>query len=140
VVTSAKTTAGLWVHDGEPRRLNESEAVAADLGSEMLARLAQSPRVVPHPARHEWSERRRASLAPILRPAKARSWRSFVSAASLVEAEQLDDVITISPMQPMPRPVGAFEPDMTRTERLDAPSATEIGQAVLRAFPAAPAP
>jgi hypothetical protein len=138
VVTSAKTTAGLWVHDGKPRRLNETETVVADLGGELLARLAQSPRVVPHPAHDEWPERRRACLAPILRLVKARSWRSFVSAASLVEVERLDDVVTIS--RPVPKPTGAFEPDMTRTERLDAPSATEIGHAVLRAFTAAPDP
>ena len=140
VVSSAKTTAGLWVHDGEPRRLSESETEMAELGAEVLARLAKPPRVVPHPAQHEWPQQRRASLTPILRLAEARSWRSFVSEASLVEVEQLNGVVTISPMLPMPKPIGAFEPDGTRTERLAAPSATELGQAILHAFTATPAP
>jgi hypothetical protein len=60
VVTSAKTTAGLWVHDGEPRRLNQTEAVAADLAAKCLHAL-HSRHALSHPARHEWSERRRAS-------------------------------------------------------------------------------
>jgi hypothetical protein len=108
----------------------------AELGGELLARLEKSPRVVPHPAQHEWPEQRREGLTPILRLAGARSWRSFVSTASLVEVEQLNGLITISPMLPMPKPIGAFEPDTTRTEQLDAPSPTQLGGAILRAFSA----
>jgi len=94
----------------------------------------------PHAAQHEWPEHRRASLAPILQLAKVRSWRSFVSMASLVEAEQFDGVVTITPMRPMPKPIGAFEPDSARTERLNAPSSNELGEAILHAFTAAPRP
>lgn len=136
VVSSARTTAGVWVHDGEPRRLSETETGIAELGGELLARLDKSPRVVPHPAQHQWPEQRRESLTPILRLAGVRSWRSFVSTASLVEVEQLNGVVTISPMLPMPKPIGAFEPDTARTERLGAPSQTQLGEAILRAFSA----
>jgi hypothetical protein len=140
VVSSAKTTEGLWVYDGEPRRLSDTDTVVAELGGELLARLAGPRRVVGHPAQHEWPEHRRASLAPILQLAKVCSWRSFVSMASLVEAEQFDGVVTISPMRPMPKPIGAFEPDSARTERLNAPSSNELGEAILHAFTAAPHP
>ncbi len=135
----AVTTDGLSVMDGDPRRLDGADAEPGVLGAEVLARLAQPQRVVPHPRREEWPERRRRSLAPFQRLAGVRSWRAFVSVASLVEVERgADGVVTVMPMRPMPKPIGAFEGDGDRAVRLPTPSAEQLGNAVLRAFAVTP--
>jgi hypothetical protein len=135
---SSRTTEGVWVHDGAPGVLGEAEADPERLGQELLACLALPRPAVPHPGPGEWPDRRRAGLEPILRAARVRSWRAFVSTADLVEVSRAGGSVSVAPMRAMPEHRGAFETDLARVQRLTAPSSAELGNAVLRAFGAPP--
>jgi hypothetical protein len=113
--------------------LGEADGAAAVLGAEVMTRLTRSARVVPHPRQEEWSRQRRASLTPILRLAKVRSWREFVSSADLVEVERQGDAVTVGRMRRLQKPMGAFEPDIG-AQRLHAPSPAELAEAIMGAF------
>ena len=136
LVVSAQTTTGLWRHVAEPPVLLREACEPADLGSEALDRLAEPRPITPHPGRDEWTEARRRSLGPILSSAKVRSWKAFITTATLVDVGRTDDTFKVTPMNAMPKPQGAFEPDIHRVQMLQAPSAESLGRAIVQAFAA----
>ena len=76
----------------------------ADLGSGALDRLAKPLPTTPHPGRDEWTDARRNSLGPIMRAAKVRSWKAFITTAALVEVSRTNDTFTVTPMNALPKP------------------------------------
>lgn len=137
VVSAERTTDGLWLDVDEPPTVIEPSADAARLGTVCGLVLANPRPTVPHPLQSEWTEVRRASLDPIIRAAKVRSWRSFLATARLVTVDRSDQQYTVTPMRRRGKPNSSFRPDITQERRLTSPSNGELGQAVLTAYRAA---
>lgn len=137
VVSAEQTTGGLWLYVSEPPTVIEPSADAVQLGTVVGSCLAHPRPIVPHPSQNDWTEVRRASLAPIMRAAKVRSWRSFLATARLISVDRSDQQYTVTPMQRRGNPSSAFTPDITQEQRLASPSKEALGQAVLVAFRAA---
>ena len=86
LVSSAKTTTGLWQQVAEPPTFLGADAPPTQIGRDALACLAARNRSA-HPQRDEWKEARRESLDPIIRAANVRSWRAFISNTTTVDVE-----------------------------------------------------
>ena len=136
LVSSAKTTTGLWQQVAEPPTFLGADAPPTQIGRDALACLAARNRSA-HPQRDEWKEARRESLDPIIRAANVRSWRAFISNTTTVDVERTDNTLKVTPMKAMSKPHGAFEPDLTQEMRLDSPTPEDLGRAILQAFKAA---
>lgn len=137
LVTSAMTTTGLWQHVPEPPTFLGADSAPAQIGREVRVRLAKPrPRTI-HPKNDEWTEARRKSLAPIIRAAKVRSWRAFISNAATVDVHRADQVFTVTPMKALAKPHGSFEGDVAHETRVASPTMEQLGQAVIQAFAAA---
>jgi hypothetical protein len=134
LVVSARTTAGLWQHVAEPPKLLGGASEPADLGSEALDRLAEPRPITPHPRREEWTEARRSSLDPILKSAGVGSWQAFITTATQVDVGRTNETFTVTPMKALPKPQGAFAPDLAGEMELRSPSAVTLGRVILRAF------
>lgn len=134
LVVSAQTIAGLWQHVAEPPKLLGGASEPANLGSEVLDRLAEPRPITPHPRREEWTEARRNSLDPILKSAGIGSWRAFITRAKQVDVGRTNETFTVTPMKALPKPQGAFAPDLAGVKELRSPSAETLGRAILEAF------
>jgi hypothetical protein len=137
LVPSAKTTAGLWQHVAETPTFLRADAAPTQIGREALACLAEPRTQTAHPQRDEWKEARQGSLDPIIRAAKVRSWRAFISNTTTVDVARTEDTFKVTPMRAMPKPYGAFEPDLDGEFELDSPTPEDLGRAIVRAFMAA---
>jgi hypothetical protein len=134
LVTSAQTTAGLWQHVDEPPTFLGAPTPSAQIGREAVKLLAEPRPTTAHPQRDEWTETSRQSLERIIRAAKVRSWRTFISKTALVEVERTNETFTVTPMKALSNPHGAFEPDPTKETELASPSPEDLGRAILQAF------
>lgn len=134
LVVSAQTTAGIWQHCAEPPDLLGATAEAVDIGDLALRRLAKPRSPIPHPQRDQWTDVRRASLTPIMRSAKLRSWKAFTATATLVDVHRTDLDFTVTPMAPPAGPQEGFEPDVDRERMLQEPTADSLGTAIVQAF------
>jgi hypothetical protein len=137
LVSSAKTSDGLWQHIAEPPTFLEAHVSPAHIGREALEYLAEPRPNTAHPQGGEWKEARRKSLDPIIRAAKVRSWRAFISNATTVDVERTNDSFKVTPMKAMSKPRGGFEPDLSQELGLDSPTPEDLGRAILQAFTAA---
>lgn len=137
LVSSAKTTAGLWQSVDEPPAFLGASTDPAQLGGEAAELLAEPRPSTAHPQREEWTEATRRSREPIIRAANVRSWRAFISETALVEVERTNKTFRVTPMKATPKPLGAFEPDLGQVNELASPSPEELGRAILQAFTAA---
>ncbi|KGN32183.1 hypothetical protein N802_11025 [Knoellia sinensis KCTC 19936] len=136
LVASAQTTAGVWLDVAEPPGLLSRAADAAQLGGEVLDRLTQRRPTVLHPRPEEWAEVTRGGVTPVVTAAKVRSWRAFVTTATLVVVDRANQTFSVSPMKALPKPRGAFEPVLDNETKLRSPSAESLGGAILQAFDA----
>lgn len=137
LVSSAKTTAGLWQHVDEPPTFLGVDAPPRQIGRAAHTRLAKPRPETAHPQRDEWKEARRRSLDPIIRAAGARSWRAFISNTTAVEVERSGNAFRVTPMTAMSKPHGAFEEDHAHEVGLDSPTPEDLGRAIIQAFTAA---
>ena len=137
LVQSAKTTVGVWQDVDEPPEVLGASAEPAQLGGKAVERLAEPRPITPHPERDEWTEATRRSRAPIIRAAKVGSWRAFISKTALVQVERTTVTFRVTPMNALPKPHGAFEPDLAQEKALASPSPEDLGRAILQAFKSA---
>jgi hypothetical protein len=71
-----------------------------------------------------------------MRSAKVRSLKAFIRTATLVDVGRIGDTFTVTPMNALPKPQGAFEPDIDREQTLKSPSAESLGRTIVQAFAA----
>jgi hypothetical protein len=109
VVTSKRTTAGIWVHSGPADMVSSDDDVQA-LANAVAAAMEPDALVVRHPAQDHWTEWRRQALGPLLRQAQVRSWKAFVLPAALVTIHRLGRACTVTPERRDQRRVDVFHP------------------------------
>jgi hypothetical protein len=109
VVTSDRTTMGVWLHSG-PAVMVSSHADVLTLADAVSAAAGLDVRVVEHPAQNQWTEWRRQALGPLLRQARVRSWKAFVTPATLVTVHRHGAVCTVTPQKRDQRRVDVFYP------------------------------
>ena len=124
---SDRATTGVWISSDRWDVL-PSMAPPQAIGEATLRLAETSAEGVKHPDRHDNSYWK-ASIAPVMKMAKVRSWTAFTSASSFVQV-RLGDVVTICPMR---RDGAGFSGVLDRQITLDTVSETLIGSAVLDA-------
>lgn len=129
--SSSRTTAGLWLQDGQPEKLDRTAASAA-LGAAILRILDRSRLEIAHPSQDEWSEQRRAMLDPLVKLARMRSWREFVRDVTLVSVEKEDEDLFVTLQHRDSKRLDVFHPG-ERTH-LASPDATSVGTVVSSAM------
>jgi hypothetical protein len=137
LVSSAQTPAGIWQQFGESPTVLESNSPPTDIGRAALACLAQSRPQIAHSTRDEWVDARRRSLDPVLRAAKVRSWRAFITNTRSVDIERTDCAFTVTPTKPLPKPHGALEPVLDQVRELESPTPEDLGRAIIAGLAAA---
>lgn len=98
------------------------------LGAAILEALQHSRSGVPHPAQAEWGQ----IGVPILKAAKVRSWRALARSAKYVHMRVEKDSVVFTPTRNLGPKDGFIE--LLERERSSAPTAAEVGTALLAAF------
>jgi len=108
VASNDRTTTALWIGSGlvEIVQRDDTEAV----GRSILCSLDSSVLEVAHPAQHEWSAQRKRSLDAILKLARVRSWRAFISAATTVGVSREGAQVMVTPDRRDERRADVFSP------------------------------
>lgn len=99
-----------------------------DLGVAILEALQHSKSGVPHPAQTEWGK----IGEPVLKAARVRSWRALVTSAKYVQVRIEPDCVVFTPTRNLGPKDGFTE--LSGRERSSAPTASEVGTALLAAF------
>jgi hypothetical protein len=128
VASNDRTTTGLWIGSGlvEIVQRDDTEAV----GRSILGSLDSSVLDVAHPAQDEWSAQRKRSLDPILKLARVRSWRAFISAATTVGISRKGAQVMVTPDRRDERRADVFYPVAETSVTLDNPTPHELGAVV----------
>lgn len=126
VAPMVRTTSGLGL-EVDPLSLGASPDRKA-VEAAIAAALAQSGRVVPHPAQSEW----KGSFAPFLEAAGVRSFRAFMATAQSVSITEKDGALAVTPNRNLGAREG-FEPIDADSETLADLSAA--AQTVLELLP-----
>jgi hypothetical protein len=127
ITSSDRTTVGVWMESGDWEFLpgDEPERV----GAAVIRRLKRAPRLVRLPERDEFSTLRSEVIAPLLALAAVRSWKAFITPATLIDI-QGGDAVTVTPMR---RDGRGFSPLLTAREDLSKADAEALGRAVFKA-------
>ncbi len=126
VAPMVRTTSGLGL-EIDPRTLGAApnrETVEAALGSA----LAQSGRIVPHPAQDEW----KGYFDPFLKAAGVRSFKSFMATAQSLHIDEMDGAWAVTPNRNLGAKEG-FEP--IDAERKTVADLSAAAKAVLELLP-----
>ena len=128
VASNDRTTSGLWIGSGLVEIVQQDDPEA--VGRSVLWSLDSSVLDVAHPAQHEGSAQRKRSLDPILKLARVRSWRAFISAATTVGISRECAQVTVTPDRRDERRVDVFYPVPESSVTLDNPTPHELGAVV----------
>jgi hypothetical protein len=134
LVSSDRTTIGVWVEPAQQPVVVERAAATDAIGRAALDLVSRRAAVVAHPRQDEWTAFRRANLAPLQRRARVRSWRAFVAPADLVSVHRLDDLITVTPQLRDLKRTDVFTANTERSQELTAPTPQSLGVAIVAAF------
>lgn len=133
VTTWARSTVGLWLETATFVVVPPT-ADDATLAETVFALVGADAELVGHPARDEWSARRRETVGPILRHARARSWRAFLAPALLVTVSRTGSTWRVAPEQRHATRLDVFETITEETIELPECTlpalATALGQAL----------
>ncbi|MCZ7586786.1 MAG: hypothetical protein M5R36_27525 [Deltaproteobacteria bacterium] len=94
--TDSLTTAGIWLGDGQITLL-QSLDIPYEIGSAVLAALANSRGGVHHPEQHEWSSLLKELMKPLYIAAGVKSWSAFQSDARCITVNLHEGIIIIEP-------------------------------------------
>lgn len=121
----AKTTEGLTLNAG-PVVVCELNAQPGDLAAEICDALSASGRVVPHPARGEWS----GGFDAYLKAARVRSYKAFMLGARCVDVQEMNGNLVLTPHRNLGSREG-FEPLSEQALTLPATDLLPVAEAVL---------
>ena len=91
IAANPKTTTGLRLHM-DPTVL-PMKVTAEFLALQLQVKLQRSDHILPHPVQSEW----KGSFNLFLKAAGVRSFRAFMTLARLIEVDQNDQEITVTP-------------------------------------------
>lgn len=126
VAPMVRTTSGLGL-EVDPLSLGASPDRKA-VEAAIAAALAQSGRVVPHPAQSEW----KGSFDPFLKAAGVRSLKAFMATAQSLCIDEKEGALTITPNRNLGAKEG-FEP--LDADRKTLPDLSATAQTVLELLP-----
>jgi hypothetical protein len=130
LTSSGRTTIGLWMESDEWEFVPRGSASA--LGSAVVRRLSKASPILRHPERDEFSSLRAQTVAPLLKLAGVRTWKSFIANATLVHVEGMTPVV-VMPMRRDGRRVDAFVPVPEARQELSNFDDASMGEAVTTA-------
>lgn len=134
LVSSDRTTVGLWVELAQQPVVVDRAAAPDAIGEAALHLVARRAAVIAHPWQNEWAAFRRANRAPLQRRARVRSWRAFVAPADLVSVHRLDNLITVTPLVRDLERTDVFTDNTERSHELTAPTPQSLGAVIVAGF------
>jgi hypothetical protein len=133
VVTSSRTTAGLWIYAGSAMVVGLTAGYAA-LGDVVAAAVASPGEIVPHPRQDQWTEQRRRSLGPLMRQAGVSSWKAFLAPATVASVHRDGRSVAVTPLRRDEKRTDVFHEAADRQVELHDVAPADVGRVVAAAL------
>lgn len=134
LIRNVQTTAGIWLTSSAEAVALPLDVGPAELGRSILATAGARRPCVPHPAQHEWAADRERRSAAILDRAKVKSWAAFERGSAQASVQLQHDLVTVTPLVPMPARSDSWVEDLERASRAKALDPEAIGVLTLNAL------